>query len=33
VLVSDALLDYVQRIIEYTRTSQAFAHGISTRGY
>lgn len=31
VLVSDALLDYVQRIIEYTRTSQAFAHGISTR--
>ena len=29
---SDALLDYLQNIIEYTRTQTAFALGLSTRG-
>lgn len=32
VQASDALLDYVQRLIAYTRTSQDFAYGLSTRG-
>jgi MoxR-like ATPase len=32
VLASPHLLDYVQRIIAYTRSSPEFAHGISTRG-
>ncbi|WP_317929018.1 AAA family ATPase [Halioxenophilus sp. WMMB6] len=32
VQASPALLDYVQRLIQYTRTSAEFAFGISTRG-
>ena len=32
VKVSEALLDYVQRIIAYTRETAEFAHGLSPRG-
>ncbi len=32
VKVSDALLDYVQRLIHFTRDSQTFAYGLSPRG-
>ncbi|MFT7222229.1 MAG: MoxR-like ATPase [Candidatus Azotimanducaceae bacterium] len=32
VKVSDALLDYVQRIIAYTRDTSSFTHGLSPRG-
>ncbi len=32
VKVSDALLDYIQRIIAYTRETQDFSHGLSPRG-
>lgn len=32
VTASDALLDYVQRLIEHTRTVPEFSYGISTRG-
>ena len=31
ILVSDAVLDYVQRLIEYTRSQPEFSHGVSTR--
>lgn len=29
---SDALLDYVQRLVEYSRTAEEFAYGLSPRG-
>ncbi len=29
---SDALLDYIQRLIEYSRSSEEFAYGLSPRG-
>lgn len=32
VKVSDALLDYVQRLVEYSRSGGAFAYGLSPRG-
>jgi MoxR-like ATPase len=32
VKVSDALLDYVQRLVHFTRDSQSFAYGLSPRG-
>ena len=32
VKVSDALLDYIQRVIAYTRESPDFSHGLSPRG-
>jgi MoxR-like ATPase len=32
VKVSDALLDYVQRLVHFTRDSQTFAYGLSPRG-
>ncbi len=32
VKVSDALLDYVQRLVHHTRTSPEFAYGLSPRG-
>lgn len=32
VKISDALLDYVQRIIDFSRTGEEFAYGISPRG-
>jgi MoxR-like ATPase len=32
VKVSDALIDYVQRLVHYTRTSAEFAYGLSPRG-
>ena len=32
VKASDALLDYVQRIVAYTRETSSFAHGLSPRG-
>jgi len=32
VKVSDALVDYVQRIVHYTRTAPEFAYGLSPRG-
>jgi MoxR-like ATPase len=32
VKVSDALLDYVQRLVQYTRDSKEFAYGLSPRG-
>ncbi|GAB1259746.1 AAA family ATPase [Aurantivibrio plasticivorans] len=32
VMASDALLDYVQRIIKYTRTAPEFGYGLSPRG-
>ncbi len=32
VKVSDALIDYVQRIVHYTRTAPEFAYGLSPRG-
>jgi MoxR-like ATPase len=30
--VSDAVLDYVQRLVAHTRTAQGFQHGLSPRG-
>ncbi|MGH8492694.1 MAG: AAA family ATPase [Moraxellaceae bacterium] len=30
--VSDAVLDYVQRLVTHTRTAQGFQHGLSPRG-
>ncbi|MDA0788877.1 MAG: MoxR family ATPase [Proteobacteria bacterium] len=30
--VSEALLDYVQRLVQHTRTAQEFAYGLSPRG-
>lgn len=30
--VSDAVLDYVQRLVSYTRTANGFPHGLSPRG-
>jgi len=32
VKVSEALLDYVQRLVQYTRTAPEFAYGLSPRG-
>lgn len=32
VKVSDALLDYVQRLVQYTRDAKEFAYGLSPRG-
>ncbi len=32
VKVSEALLDYVQRLVHFTRDSQSFAYGLSPRG-
>lgn len=32
VRVSDALLDYVQRLVQYTRDAKEFAYGLSPRG-
>ncbi|TQV67701.1 AAA family ATPase [Exilibacterium tricleocarpae] len=32
VQVADSLLDYLQRLVEYTRVSSAFSYGISPRG-
>ncbi len=32
VKASEALLDYVQRIVAYTRETSSFAHGLSPRG-
>ena len=31
VTLSDAVLDYLHRILEFTRNSQMFQHGLSTR--
>ena len=30
--ISDAVLDYVQRVVDYTRTNPEFAYGVSPRG-
>ena len=32
VKVSEALLDYIQRLVQYTRQSPEFAYGLSPRG-
>jgi MoxR-like ATPase len=32
VRVSEALLDYVQRLVQYTRDTKEFAYGLSPRG-